>query len=138
MSTPISIAPSARPLPEVAAELGLEPDELVMFGRDKGKLTPSARERGRRRPNGARLVLVSAITPTPAGEGKTTTTIGLGDALRRRGRSVCVALREPSLGPCFGSKGGGKAQLTPAIDINLHFNGDFHAIIAAHNLLAFQ
>jgi len=140
MPTPISIAPSARPLPEVAAELGLEPDELVMFGRDKGKLTPSARERGRRRANGARLVLVSAITPTPAGEGKTTTTIGLGDALRRRGRSVCVALREPSLGPCFGSKGGGtgggKAQLTPAIDINLHFNGDFHAITAAHNLLA--
>ena len=135
-----SSPPGVRPLPEVAAELGLEPDELVMFGRDKGKLAPSSRERGRRRPGKARLVLVSAITPTPAGEGKTTTTIGLGDALRRRGKSACVALREPSLGPCFGSKGGGTgggmSELVPAIDINLHFNGDFHAITAAHNLLA--
>ncbi len=131
--------PTIRPLQDIAAELGLLPDELIMFGRDKAKLAPSSRER-RRRPGDSRLILVSAITPTPAGEGKTTTTIGLGDALRRRGHSVSVALREPSLGPCFGSKGGGtgggKAQLHPAIDINLHFNGDFHAVTTAHNLLA--
>jgi len=130
---------AVRPLVEVAADLRIRPDELVMYGRDKGKLAPSTRAE-RRRDGHARLVLVSAITPTPAGEGKTTTTIGLGDALRRRGQSVCVALREPSLGPCFGSKGGGtgggKAQLVPAIDINLHFTGDFHAVTAAHNLLA--
>jgi formate--tetrahydrofolate ligase len=117
--------PTIRPLQDIAAELKLLPDELIMFGRDKAKLAPSSRER-RRRPGESRLILVSAITPTPAGEGKTTTTIGLADALRRRGHSVSVALREPSLGPCFGSKGGGtgggKAQLHPAIDINLHFN----------------
>ena len=128
-----------RPLHEIGKDLGLEPDELVHFGRDKAKLAPSTRAT-RRRPGEGRIVLVSAITPTPAGEGKTTTTIGLGDAMRRRGHSVAVCLREPSLGPCFGSKGGGtgggKAQLHPAIDINLHFTGDFHAITTAHNLLA--
>ncbi|MCC6619669.1 MAG: formate--tetrahydrofolate ligase [Deltaproteobacteria bacterium] len=130
---------AVRPLADVATDLQIRPDELVMYGRDKGKLAPSTRG-ARRRDGQARLVLVSAITPTPAGEGKTTTTIGLGDALRRRGQSVCVALREPSLGPCFGSKGGGtgggRSQLVPAIDINLHFTGDFHAVTAAHNLLA--
>jgi formate--tetrahydrofolate ligase len=128
-----------RPLTDIALELGLSPDELVPFGRDKAKLAPSTRAQ-RKRPGEGRIVLVSAITPTPAGEGKTTTTIGLGDALRRRGHSVAICLREPSLGPCFGSKGGGtgggQAQLHPATDINLHFTGDFHAITAAHNLLA--
>ena len=137
--SPTSLTLAPRPLSEVAADLALAPDELVMFGRGKGKLAESARAK-RRRDGLGRLVLVSAITPTPAGEGKTTTTIGLGDALRRRGESVCVALREPSLGPCFGSKGGGtgggKSQLTPALDINLHFTGDFHAVGSAHNLLA--
>ena len=129
-----------RPITEVARELGLTEDELELYGRDKAKVVLTGRptrESGRPRP---RLVLVSAITPTPAGEGKTTTSIGLADALRRRGEKVCVALREPSLGPCFGMKGGGTgggaSQLTPAVDINLHFTGDFHAVTAAHNLLS--
>jgi len=123
----------------VAGELGLKPDELRPYGDDRAKINPAA-VRQRRRNGASKMILVSAITPTSAGEGKTTTTIGLGDALRRRGESVAICLREPSLGPCFGLKGGGtgggRAQLHPAVDINLHFTGDFHAISAAHNLLA--
>lgn len=124
----------------VAEKLGLSSDDLVPHGSYAAKIAPSLRQQPRRREGTPRLVLVSAITPTPAGEGKTTTTIGLGDALSRLGESVCLALREPSLGPCFGVKGGGtgggKAQLWPSDRINLHFTGDFHAITSAHNLLA--
>jgi len=129
-----------RDLLAAAERLGLEPDDLVPCGRDAAKLDPALRRRPRRSPRPARLVLVSAITPTPAGEGKTTTGIGLADALSRMGESVCLALREPSIGPCLGAKGGGTgggaSQLVPADRINLHFTGDFHAVTSAHNLLA--
>jgi formate--tetrahydrofolate ligase len=129
-----------RPIADVAADLSLSSSELVPYGRDKFKLPLELLDRPRARPGRSRLVLVSAITPTPAGEGKTTTTIGLGQALRRLGESVCVALREPSLGPCFGVKGGGTGggacTIEPKEEINLHFTGDFHAISSAHNLLA--
>ncbi len=129
-----------RPILEVAESLGV-PSKLVLpYGHDKAKIKLQTRETPRRSDEPAKLILVSAITPTPAGEGKTTTTIGLSDALRRLGKNVCAALREPSLGPCFGIKGGGtgggKSQIVPSDDINLHFTGDFHAITAAHNLLA--
>jgi len=132
---------SIRPeLLSAAERLGLAPDDLVPFGRDAAKVDPAVRARPRRSSRPPRLVLVSAITPTPAGEGKTTTSIGLADALARMGESVCLALREPSIGPCLGAKGGGTgggaAQLVPADRINLHFTGDFHAIASAHNLLA--
>lgn len=124
---------------EIAAKLGLGPDDLELYGSDIAKLKPSVRQRLHQSPAG-RLVLVSAITPTPAGEGKTTTAIGLAQGLAQLGESVCVALREPSLGPCFGRKGGGtgggKCQVLPSDRINLHFTGDFHAVTAAHNLLA--
>jgi len=122
----------------VSQSLGIHPDHLVCYGRDKAKvaleaLPPAGPVRGK-------LILVSAITPTPAGEGKTTVSIGLAQGLRKTGRSVALALRQPSMGPVFGRKGGatggGKSSLTPAESINLHFNGDFHAITAAHNLLA--
>ncbi len=123
-----------------SARLGLEPSDLVPYGRDAAKVDPGVRTRPRRSVRDPKLILVSAITPTPAGEGKTTTSIGLGDALARLGESVCIALREPSQGPCFGAKGGGTgggaSQLVPADRINLHFTGDFHAIASAHNLLA--
>ncbi len=113
---------------------------LRPYGQDKAKIDLSVLDEPRERDGEARLVLVSAITPTPAGEGKTTTTIGLADAMNRIGESVCAALREPSLGPCFGIKGGGtgggESKLVPSDDINLHFTGDFHAITSAHNLLA--
>jgi len=129
-----------RPIDEVASDLGLESDEIYRYGDEIAKVRLASLSRPRQRPRTARLVLVSAITPTPAGEGKTTTSIGLADALRRRGESACLALREPSLGPCLGMKGGatggGAARLVPADRINLHFTGDFHAITAAHNLLA--
>ncbi len=136
----MSVEVGVRPITDVARELGLNQDELEPYGKDKAKIVLSGRPtRAPARPR-PRLVLVSAITPTPAGEGKTTTSIGLADGLRRRGHKVCVALREPSLGPCFGMKGGGTgggaSQLTPAVDINLHFTGDFHAVTAAHNLLS--
>ncbi len=124
----------------VAEKLGLPSESLLTYGDFAAKVDLDWLETPRKRPGPPRLVLVSAITPTPAGEGKTTTTIGLGDALAKLGRSVCIALREPSLGPCFGVKGGGtgggRAQVVPADRINLHFTGDFHAITAAHNLLA--
>ncbi len=131
---------SPRPIEEVAADLGLDASDLMVFGRQMAKVEAHALERGRRRPEEPRLVLVSGITPTAAGEGKTTVSIGLADAFRLLGKSVCLALREPSLGPCFGLKGGGTgggaASLVPADRINLHFTGDFHAVTAAHNLLA--
>ena len=129
--------PSPRPILDVAAGLGLAPSQVVPYGFDKAKITLDALHSAR--PNG-RLVLVSAITPTDAGEGKTTTSIGLAQGFARLGHRVCLALREPSLGPTFGQKGGatggGLARIVPESDINLHFTGDFHAIGAAHNLLA--
>jgi formate--tetrahydrofolate ligase len=129
-----------KPITEVAAALDVAPEHVLPFGHDKAKILSAARAAPRHTDAPARLVLVTALTPTPAGEGKTTTTIGLGDALARLGQRVCLALREPSLGPCFGIKGGGTgggvSRLQPSDDINLHFTGDFHAITAAHNLLA--
>ena len=136
----IEIAQSAkmRPITEIAAQAGIGEEYLEQYGKYKAKVDPAIL-RDSTRPNG-KLVLVTAITPTPAGEGKTTTTIGLADGMKRIGKSVAVALREPSLGPVFGIKGGaaggGYAQVVPMEDINLHFTGDFHAIGAANNLLA--
>ena len=127
--------PATRPIADVAAGLGIPPERLVPYGHDKAKVLPA----GRPEPRG-RLVLVSAITPTGAGEGKTTTSIGLAQGLARLGQRACVALREPSLGPTFGMKGGatggGRARIVPSDDVNLHFTGDFHAVTSAHNLLA--
>lgn len=137
----IEIAQSVtpRPIAEIAAAAGLAEDELELYGRYKAKVPLSALRARADRPDG-KLILVTAITPTPAGEGKTTTTIGLGDALHRLGKKTVLALREPSLGPVFGIKGGaaggGWAQVIPMEDINLHFTGDMHAIGAANNLLA--
>ncbi len=141
MLTDIEIASLAqmRPISDVAADLGIQFDELELYGRYKAKLTDELIKRTADRPDG-RLVLVTAINPTPAGEGKTTTTVGLGQALNRLGHPAIIALREPSLGPVFGVKGGaaggGYAQVVPMEDINLHFTGDMHAITAANNLLA--
>jgi len=133
-----SVAP--RPIADTAARLGLGPRDLFPYGHDIAKVELSVLDQPRRHDGDSRLILVSAITPTPAGEGKTTTSIGLGDALNRLGRSVCIALREPSMGPCMGVKGGatggGYSQVMPADRINLHFTGDFHAVTSAHNLLA--
>lgn len=127
-----------RPITEIAKAAGVDEEALELYGRYKAKVDTSALKTGDRK-NG-KLILVTAITPTPAGEGKTTTTIGLADAMRRIGKRSVVALREPSLGPVFGIKGGaaggGYAQVVPMEDINLHFTGDFHAIGAANNLLA--
>lgn len=140
MLTDIEIAHSVKPLPisEVAASAGVDQSHLIPYGFDKAKVDYSLLNE--ETDHEAKLVLVTAINPTPAGEGKTTTTIGLADALRRRGVKSAVALREPSLGPVFGVKGGaaggGYAQVIPMEDINLHFTGDFHAIGAANNLLA--
>lgn len=126
-----------RPIADVAAEVGLGPDEILPYGRTKAKITSEAI--AKRKPTG-RLVLVTGINPTPAGEGKSTCTIGVAQALRRLGHKVVVAIREPSLGPVFGVKGGaaggGYAQVIPMDEINLHFTGDFHAITSAHNLLS--
>ncbi|QJW45907.1 formate--tetrahydrofolate ligase [bacterium BFN5] len=141
MKTDVEIAQSAimNPIVQVAKELQITDDELELYGKYKAKVSLDTWERVKDKPNG-KLILVSAINPTPAGEGKTTTTVGLGDALRRLNKKVVIALREPSLGPCFGIKGGaaggGYAQVVPMEDINLHFTGDFHAITSAHNLLA--
>ncbi|MCO6457997.1 MAG: formate--tetrahydrofolate ligase [Pirellulaceae bacterium] len=125
---------------ETAARLGLRADDLLAYGDQMAKVRTGAGQRARTSDGPPRLVLVSAITPTPAGEGKTTVSIGLAQGLARLGQSVCVALREPSLGPCFGSKGGGtgggQSQLVPSDRINLHFTGDMHAVASAHNLLA--
>lgn len=141
MKTDVEIAQAAsmKPIFDVAKELEICEDELELYGKYKAKISLSAWERIKERPD-AKLILVTAINPTPAGEGKTTTTVGLGDAFRRIGKKVAIALREPSLGPCFGIKGGaaggGYSQVVPMEDINLHFTGDFHAITTAHNLLA--
>ncbi|MAE93065.1 MAG: formate--tetrahydrofolate ligase [Deltaproteobacteria bacterium] len=142
MPTDVEIARAARPrsILHVAEELGLRASELRLFGDDVAKVDPAILAASRTRPGKGRLVLVSAITPTPAGEGKTTTSIGLAQGLARLGESTCLALREPSLGPSLGMKGGatggGQSQVLPMDRINLHFTGDFHAITTAHNLLA--
>ena len=141
MKTDIEIAQEAVKLPikEVAASYGIVEDDLELYGKYKAKLTDELWSQVKDRPDG-KLVLVTAINPTPAGEGKTTTSVGLGDALTRLGKKTLIALREPSLGPCFGIKGGaaggGYAQVVPMEDLNLHFTGDFHAITSANNLLA--
>src|SRR5262245_22219236 len=141
MKTDLEIARAAqlRPVIEVAEELGLSAVDVEPYGHYKAKVRLEALAARRDRPAGA-LVLVTAMTPTPAGEGKSTTTVGLADAFRRLGRRCIVAIREPSLGPCFGTKGGAAggehAQVVPMDDINLHFTGDLHAVTAAHNLLA--
>jgi formate--tetrahydrofolate ligase len=130
---------SMKPITEVAAKVGIPADALLQYGPTKAKVTADFIDSLKSRPNG-KLILVTAINPTPAGEGKTTTTVGLGDGLNRIGKRAIMALREPSLGPCFGVKGGaaggGYAQVVPMEDINLHFTGDFHAITSAHNLLS--
>ena len=141
MTTDLDIAHrvALRPIAEIAAIAGIPDEALEPYGRTKAKISASFIASLRDRPDGA-LVLVSGISPTPAGEGKTTTTVGLADALRLIGKRAMIALREPSLGPCFGVKGGatggGWAQVGPMEDINLHFTGDFHAITSAHNLLS--
>ena len=135
----IARAAEKRPIAEVAAKLNIDIDDLEMYGKIKAKISPEFIKSVKDRKDG-KLILVTAINPTPAGEGKTTTTIGLGDALNQIGKQTSVCLREPSLGPCFGVKGGaaggGYAQVVPMEDINLHFTGDFHAIGLAHNLLS--
>jgi formate--tetrahydrofolate ligase len=137
----IEIARDAKmkPIGEVAAKIGVPADALLQYGPSKAKITASFIESLKNKPDG-KLILVTAISPTPAGEGKTTTTVGLGDGLNRIGKKAMMCLREPSLGPCFGVKGGaaggGYAQVVPMEDINLHFTGDFHAITSAHNLLS--
>lgn len=141
MRPDIEIANAAllRPITQIAAELGLSEDEISPYGKYKAKIEPEVWERVQGRPDG-KLILVTAISPTPAGEGKTTVTVGLGQALGRLGKRAAIAIREPSLGPAFGVKGGaaggGYAQVVPMTEINLHFTGDFHAITAANNLLA--
>jgi len=129
-----------RPISDIAAKLGVESADLMPYGDGIAKVNLKALTRPRKRPGKARLILVSATTPTAAGEGKTTTSIGLAQALDSLGESVCLALREPSLGPCLGIKGGatggGYSQITPADRINLHFTGDFHAITTVNNLVA--
>ena len=141
MLTDVEIAQSAqmKPIKEIAAKVGLEEDDLELYGKYKAKISLEAIARSKDNKDG-KLVLVTAINPTPAGEGKTTTTVGLADGMQKLGKKVMVALREPSLGPVFGVKGGaaggGYAQVVPMEDINLHFTGDFHAIGAANNLLA--
>ena len=139
--TDIQIAQEAdlKPIVEIAGMLSMEADDLELYGRYKGKLTEDYLGSLQKLPFG-KLILVTAINPTPAGEGKTTTSVGLGQAFQKMGKKVIVALREPSLGPCFGVKGGaaggGYSQVVPMEDLNLHFTGDFHAITSANNLLA--
>lgn len=141
MKTDVQIAQEAqmKPIVDVASQLDISDDELELYGKYKAKISPDVLERLKDRPNG-KLVLVTAINPTPAGEGKTTTNVGLSMALNKLGKKTITTLREPSLGPCFGIKGGaaggGYSQVVPMDDINLHFTGDFHAITSAHNLLA--
>ena len=141
MKTDVEIARAVkmRPIAEIAESIGIRADHLEPYGKYKAKIGRAALDAVKNNPDG-KLILVTAINPTPAGEGKTTTSVGLADALHRRGKRTIVALREPSLGPCFGMKGGaaggGYAQVVPMEDINLHFTGDFHAVTTAHNLLA--
>jgi formate--tetrahydrofolate ligase len=128
-----------RPIQEIGAKLAIANEHLLPYGHDKAKISADFIASLAARKDG-KLILVTAINPTPAGEGKTTTTVGLGDGLNFIGKKAAICLREPSLGPCFGVKGGaaggGYAQVVPMEDINLHFTGDFHAITAAHNLLS--
>ena len=141
MKTDIQIAQEATMLPikDVAASIGIEEDDLELYGKYKAKISDELINRTKKNPDG-KLILVTAINPTPAGEGKTTTSVGLGEAFGRLGKKALIALREPALGPCFGIKGGaaggGYAQVVPMEDLNLHFTGDFHAITSANNLLA--
>ncbi len=141
MKSDIEIARAAakKPITEIGARLGIPPEKLVPYGHDKAKVSADFIKSLSSRPDG-KLILVTAINPTPAGEGKTTTTVGLVDGLNRIGRNAMVCIREASLGPCFGVKGGaaggGYAQIVPMEDMNLHFTGDFHAITSAHNLLS--
>ena len=141
MKTDIQIAQEATMLPikDVAASIGIEEDDLELYGKYKAKISDELINRTKKNPDG-KLILVTAINPTPAGEGKTTTSVGLGKAFGRLGKKALIARREPSLGPCFGIKGGaaggGYAQVVPMEDLNLHFTGDFHAITSANNLLA--
>ena len=141
MKTDIEIAQEAEMLPikEVAQRVGLQEDDLELYGKYKAKISNEYYESIKDNEDG-KLILVTAINPTPAGEGKTTVTVGLGEAFGRLNKKAVIALREPSLGPCFGIKGGaaggGYAQVVPMEDLNLHFTGDFHAITSANNLLA--
>lgn len=141
MKSDIEIAQEAKlqNIVEVAGKIGIGPDDLELYGKYKAKISDEYMERIQSNPDG-KLILVTAINPTPAGEGKTTTSVGLGQAFGRLGLKAVIALREPSLGPCFGIKGGaaggGYAQVVPMEDLNLHFTGDFHAITSANNLLA--
>ena len=141
MKTDIQIAQEAKmePIEKVAEKLQIPVQELEFYGKYKAKISEEYLERISTNPQG-KLILVTAINPTPAGEGKTTTSVGLGQAFGRLGKKAVIALREPSLGPCFGIKGGaaggGYAQVVPMEDLNLHFTGDFHAITSANNLLA--
>ena len=135
----IAQAAKLKPIQEIGAKFGIPTESLIPYGHDKAKISADfIRSNGKAKDG--KLILVTAVSPTPAGEGKTTTTVGLGDGLNRIGKNAAICLREPSLGPCFGMKGGaaggGYAQVVPMTDINLHFTGDFHAIGAAHNLLA--
>lgn len=142
MKTDVQIAQEAtmEPIAKIAQHLEIPEDELELYGKYKAKISLNYWNTTLQKKENGKLILVTAINPTPAGEGKTTTSIGLGDALHKLGKKTAIALREPSLGPCFGMKGGaaggGYAQVVPMEDINLHFTGDFHAITSAHNLLA--
>ncbi len=135
----IARAAQKRPIQEIGAKLGIESDDLLPYGHDKAKVSQRLIDSVQDRTDG-KLILVTAINPTPAGEGKTTTTVGLGDGLNAIGKKAAICIREASLGPCFGMKGGaaggGYAQVVPMEDMNLHFTGDFHAITSAHNLLS--
>ena len=139
--TDIEIAREAKkkPIQEIGARLGIDAADLVPYGHDKAKVSASFIAAQADKPNG-KLILVTAINPTPAGEGKTTTTVGLGDGLNAIGKNAAICIREASPGPCFGMKGGaaggGYAQVVPMEEMNLHFTGDFHAITSAHNLLS--
>ena len=141
MLNDIEIAQQAemKNIKEVAAKLDIKEDDIEMYGKYKAKLSDELIASVQKNKNG-KLILVTAINPTPAGEGKTTITVGLGEAMGRLNKKAVIALREPSLGPCFGIKGGaaggGYAQVVPMEDLNLHFTGDFHAITSANNLLA--
>ena len=141
MKTDIQIAQETEMIPirDVASQLGITEDDLELYGKYKAKLSDELMEKVKDNKDG-KLILVTAINPTPAGEGKTTTSVGLGEAFGKMGKKAVLALREPSLGPCFGIKGGaaggGYAQVVPMEDLNLHFTGDFHAITSANNLLA--
>ena len=141
MKTDIEIAQDAvmKPIREVAQSIGMTEDDLELYGKYKAKISNEYYDKIKQNPDG-KLILVTAINPTPAGEGKTTVTVGLGEAFGKLDKKAVIALREPSLGPCFGIKGGaaggGYAQVVPMEDLNLHFTGDFHAITAANNLCA--